>query len=789
MNNSLHPSEKIRKHRILFLFTFIAIVSYIVWRMFYTLPTRYGVVSLLCGILMLLAEMSSSFEGVVNYAMMSHYIPPELPELPKDWYPEVDIFIATHNEPVSLLYNTINGCTFLDYPDKSKVHIHLCDDNARPEMEALAREMGIRYWGLANNRDAKGGNLNNAMRQTNAPICVTLDADMIPRHEFLMKSVPYFFLPKLKKDRTGRWIPKEPNEIDPEEKVGFVQTPQGFYNPDLFQYNLYSEGRYPGEQDMFFQEINVARSAYNAAIYAGSNTLIAREALEDVDYIAVDTITEDILTGIRIQKLGYRCYATSEVLAQGQSPITIKSLIKQRERWGRGCVDTFRQEPILFSKYLSFAQKASYLASYVFWWNYLRRFAYTLSPIITILFSITVLQSESTWVVLAFWLPYYLLFNRSLRVMSGNLSNQHWNGVADTVLFPYLIGPIIAEQAGIKQKTFVITEKQVTANKARSTFAFGLPHLVFLCALVASIVVVIVRSVMTGTIHSPLILFWLVISTKNIIFALFFMWGRDNYRLASRFFFSEPITVSSSQRVFRAVTSDVSETGLAFYFDDPQFIPEDTPLTVTIAYRDREIILTGKLVHIAPSGQRWKYSIHFDEMQPEDKRYYIAFVYDRAHSLPKAIDPSVSLLDDFNFRLGKRATPVQESMRKLPRVRLDIPFAGTQGDRGMLVDFNYRYATVQMEADLEPGQILQLHIAPALTLLLERDSDSKPCLFRVLGSEQYATDEAVAPLLTGLAQKSPREKDALKATALLLARLPGRGMSVSAEKQHRGVAR
>ena len=57
------------------------------------------------------------------------------------------------------------------------------------------------------------------------------------------------------------------------------------------------------------------------------------------------------------------------------------------------------------------------------------------------------LQSESTWVVLAFWLPYYLLFNRSLLVMSGNLSNQHWNGVADTVLFPYLIGPIIAEQA------------------------------------------------------------------------------------------------------------------------------------------------------------------------------------------------------------------------------------------------------------------------------------------------------------------------------------------------------
>lgn len=315
MDNQLKSAYRLRKHRLLFLFTFIAIITYIVWRTFFTLPTKYGVVSLLCGVLLLAAEVSSAFEAIVNYAMLSQYAPPELPDLPEEWYPEVDIFIATHNEPVDLLYTTVNGCTFLDYPDKSKVHIHLCDDNARPEMEALAKEFGVRYWGLSNNTYAKGGNLNNAMRQTNAPLCITLDADMIPMHSFLMKTIPYFYLPKLKKDENGRWVPKSPEEIDPKEKVGFVQTPQGFYNPDLFQYNLYSEGRYPGEQDMFFREINVARSAYNAPIYAGSNTIISREALEDVDYIAVDTITEDFLTGIRIQKQGYKTYATGEVLA------------------------------------------------------------------------------------------------------------------------------------------------------------------------------------------------------------------------------------------------------------------------------------------------------------------------------------------------------------------------------------------------------------------------------------------------------------------------------------------
>lgn len=768
IDNRLGAAEEIKRHRLLFTFTLVAIVVYIIWRAIFTLPTDYGVVALLCGVMLLVSEAGSSYEAIVNYSMLSSYTPPKFPVLPDDsWYPEVDIFIATHNEPTDLLYNTINACTFLDYPDKRKVHIHLCDDTNRPEMAALAAELGVHYWGLSNNKDAKGGNLNNALRQTNAPICITLDADMIPMHHFLMRTVPFFLIPKLKVDKAGNWTPKTPEEIDPEERVGFVQTPQGFYNPDMFQYNLYAENSYPGEQDMFFREINVSRSAYNATIYAGSNTLISREALEEVDYIAVDTITEDILTGIRIQKLGYRCYATSEVLVQGQAPITIKSLIKQRERWGRGCIDTFRQEPILFSKELSFAQKVSYLTSYVFWWNYLRRFVYLSAPVITILFNLNVVQAP-TWQTLVIWLPYYLLFNRSLRVMSGDLSNQHWSGVADTVLFPYLIGPILAEQLGMKQKKFVITEKKVSANKARSTFVYGLPHAIILVAFILSIISVITRSIASGSLYNPIILFWLVIGSKNLIFALFFMWGRDNYRLASRFYFEAPVTIRSNRRTWETTTTDVSETGLAFRMDDPQYISEDTPLEIVIQYRDKAITLHGKVVHIAPTGDRWKYSVHFDNMSAEDKRYYSEYVYDRPHSLAKKIDSSIGILDDFNFRLGKHLEPLEESMRKLPRVRLDIPFSGPAGNTGTLIDFNYGYASVETTHPVQEDRVLRLDVAPGFRLLLKQVSADKPTLFQVLNSDDFAEDTAIGPQLTALRKLSPKEKDALKAKAHLV---------------------
>ncbi len=44
-----------------------------------------------------------------------------LPAVQAEDFPDVDVLIATHNEPAELLYKTINACTFLKYPDRSKV--------------------------------------------------------------------------------------------------------------------------------------------------------------------------------------------------------------------------------------------------------------------------------------------------------------------------------------------------------------------------------------------------------------------------------------------------------------------------------------------------------------------------------------------------------------------------------------------------------------------------------------------------------------------------------------------
>ena len=293
-----------KKRKLWFILMTLTSLIYIVWRLFFTLPLHDGILSLIAGISLFAAELISHLEAWIHMRCISRSSDISMPDVPKHLYPHVDVLIATHSEDADLLLKTVNGCLHMEYPDPSKVHIYLCDDTHRPEIAALAQKMGIGYLGLSENKDAKAGNLNHALAKTDSPLVATFDADMIPRREFLMKTVPYFFLPKMIEEN-GHWRMRTETEVDKDYTIGFIQTPQSFYNPDLFQFNFFAENNIPNEQDYFFREVNLGRNASNSAIYAGSNTVIARKALNAVGGIRTGTITEDFATGIDIQASGY----------------------------------------------------------------------------------------------------------------------------------------------------------------------------------------------------------------------------------------------------------------------------------------------------------------------------------------------------------------------------------------------------------------------------------------------------------------------------------------------------
>ena len=745
----MKSTKKKLLQKLLFVGSTLVSTIYIVWRIAFTLPFGFGSAAVVFGVLLVVAEAIAVLELTLEFWHFMKSTEPELPDIPEDWYPHVDILIATHNESAALLYKTVNACKYLRYPDKSKLHIFICDDTNRPETAALAKAFDVGYFGLAENKHAKAGNLNNALDQTSSPLVLTLDADMIPMSGFLLRTVPYFFLPKLKKTDAGVWVPREAGECDPAEKIGFIQTPQSFYNPDLFQYNLYSERNVPNEQDFFFREVNVGRNVTNSALYAGSNTLISREALQSVGNIAEDSITEDFETGIKIQAKGYKTFAISETLAQGLAPTSIQSLINQRVRWARGCIQSLHNVKLLRNKELPFSTKVGYVATFLYWWTFFRRFVYILSPILFAMFNLRVVDSTFLQIA-AFWLPHYVLQTVAVGVLSDKIRNQHWSNIIDTILFPYMSGPIIMESLGVRQTKFVVTKKDGRTEQGASLRLYALPHILMLSVCLASMALCVMRIVMTGAFYHIVILYWLASNIKNLFFAVCFMLGRSNFRMAERFDAVLPAEIESDGRILRGKTCDLSETGLAVLSDRPFYVPQDDDFLIRLRDREYKSELRVELTHVIFREKRWKYCLRVTDMDEANRRAYMQMVFDRDHSLPKRIAPSVGVYEDFAANINKRSTPLRQSMRKLPRISVNRPLTGAEKD-GVLVDFNYRYATLRFRSPMDATENKEVSLGFGLTARLHKmpaaEAEGPDVLYRVENWRELMQDPAFDRLL------------------------------------------
>lgn len=743
--------QKKSKHLFLMMCALLSSLIYIGWRIFFTLPLHDGIVSLTAGLALVIAETISVLEAIEQYVNISAGAEPEMPEIPDEWYPDVDVLIATHNEDTSLLYKTVNGCIHMRYPDKRKVHIYLCDDKNRPEMASLAEHMGIGYFGLNDNRLAKAGNLNNALTQTSSPLVATFDADMIPISSFLMEMVPYFFLPRMEKWRDGKWKERQKPE---DYEIGFIQTSQSFYNPDLFQYNLYSEKNIPNEQDYFFREINVGRNRTNAPIYAGSNTLISRKALEEVGYIKTGTITEDFATGIAIQEKGYRCYALDKALANGLAPVDVANLIKQRERWGRGCVQTVRTTGFLFGK-LRLGAKLSYISCFLYWWTFLRRFIYILSPILYTVFGVLIVKC-SLWELAAFWLPYYLLYNRALYVISGEIRNQRWSNIVDTIIFPYMIVPIFLETIGIREKKFIVTSKS-REFAWDSGLKYAVPHLILAGVTLVGFSFCFWNMAIHHSYASIILVFWLAVNLYSLVMAIFFMRGRVNFRREERLEVAADVVLATvdGTRFISGKTVDISESGMALILDFPEYIPYDEEIHIQIDDGRCRADLEGRVTHVAQLEGQWKYSIHITQAMEMNRREYLQIIYDRHHTLPISI--SSNAVSDLMGNVRGRKKSFTASNRRLPRIAVGRPVQTANGGVVTLKDFNYEYVSLiggwalPEEITLLPGADIQMRC--------KRASGGSQSLYRVENWKDMAGANSLKRTIAGWMRIEPDERD------------------------------
>ena len=488
---------------------------YLVWRIGWTIPFDHGVGPVIFSLILLLAELVGIMEMMVHFHTLSGspQKKPPLPQVKAGDLPEVDVFVPTCGEPVELLVQTLRACLAMNYDDPSKIHIYLCDDAGRAEMQQLAADLQVRYLARKDRTGAKAGNLNAAMAQSHAPLIVVFDADMCPKPEFLMSTVPYFLSEPGKKG--NRRI---------SGKIGYVQTPQQFRNADLFQRVFRAESLIPNEQDYFYRSLEPARNKTNSVIFGGSNTVLLRKALEQAGGFVTDSLTEDFATGIEIQKLGYTCCAIPDALAEGLSPESLSALIRQRIRWARGCIQAGRCTRLVTSKGLRLVQRLSYLTSISYWYAPVKRLIYLAAPLLYAVFGVTVMRCSFEQ-MLIFWLPMYLCAILGIRLLSDGIRTAKWSSVYEICLFPFLLLPVLAETFGIRKRDFAVTDKSGKAGWRRW---YPLPFLVLIILSAVGIVRVVQMSAAQQTTIYLLLLFWLVYNLYQLLFALLFVCGCRN---------------------------------------------------------------------------------------------------------------------------------------------------------------------------------------------------------------------------------------------------------------------
>jgi cellulose synthase (UDP-forming) len=233
-----------------------------------------------------------------------------------DVYPDVDIFLPVCGEPLQVLYNTWMGVWRLvqAYPGAARPYV--LDDAADPQARELAATLGFSYV-IRDDRPwmKKSGNLRHAFGRTTGEFILILDADFVPRMDFLTETLPYF----------------------DDREVGIVQTPQFFRTS---RQQTWVERAAGAVQEVFYRNVQVARDRLGASICVGTCAVYRRATLEPEGGTTLIAYAEDVHTGLDARRNGWQVIYVPVLLATGMCPDNVDAFVRQQYRWCTGSTST-----------------------------------------------------------------------------------------------------------------------------------------------------------------------------------------------------------------------------------------------------------------------------------------------------------------------------------------------------------------------------------------------------------------------------------------------------------------
>lgn len=638
-------------------FSLIATGRYVWWRLTQTLEFN-STAEYLLGLGLVAAEAYTWLIMVLGYFQNAWPLKRQPQPLPADTslWPTVDVYIPTYNEPLKVVKPTVFAALGIDWP-RDKLNVYILDDGRRSAFKEFAAEAGVGYITRNENSHAKAGNLNSAMKVTQGEYIAIFDCDHIATRSFLQT--------------TMGWFLRDP-------KCAMLQTPHHFFSPDPFERNLGTFRSVPNEGTLFYGLVQDGNDLWNSTFFCGSCAVIKRGPLQQVGGIAVETVTEDAHTALKLHRLGYTTAYLNLTQAAGLATESLSGHIGQRIRWARGMAQIFRIDNPFLGKGLSLFQRLCYSNAMLHFFHGIPRLVFLTAPLSYLYFQYHVI-SATAWMIALYALPHIVMSEIANSRMQGRYRHSFWAEVYESVLAWYIMLPTTVAFFNPKLGKFNVTAKGGLVENSYFDWTISRPYLILIGANIGGFILGIARLFWLNPDEVSTVVMNLAWCTYNLV-----MLGTTvgiaeesrQVRQAHRVDMRIPAVLQFEGRSTMVETNDYSTGGLGVTLPEGAAPPPQGSLIgVVLSRGDREFVFNARV-----TGWRTpRLGLRFDGLTLEEEKHLIQCTFGRAdawlnwHDKESQDRPLASLGEILSFgvqgyvRLARRLTRMAQARRQSRR--------------------------------------------------------------------------------------------------------------------------
>lgn len=581
---------------------------YMWWRYTETLNWN-DPLSLVCGLILLFAETYAWIVLVLGYLQVIWPLnrqPVAMPEDLSQW-PTVDIFVPTYNEDLHVVKGTIYASMGIDWP-QDKINIWILDDGGRAEFREFAESLGIHYIARTTHEHAKAGNINNALKYAKGEFVAIFDCDHIPTRSFLQLTMGWFLK---------------------EKQLAMMQTPHHFFSPDPFERNLGQFRKTPNEGTLFYGLVQNGNDMWDATFFCGSCAVIRRGPLDEIGGIAVETVTEDAHTSLRLHRQGYTSAYLRIPQAAGLATESLSAHIGQRIRWARGMVQIFRLDNPMFGKGLKLMQRLCYTNAMLHFMSGLPRIIFLVAPLAFLLMHAYIIYAPAVMIVL-FVLPHMIHASLTNSRVQGKYRHSFWSEIYETVLSWYIAKPTLVALFNPHKGKFNVTAKGGLVENEYVDWLITRPYMVLVILNISGLLFGIWRfsygpedEISTVIISMIWVMYNLIILGGAIAVSI----ESKQLRRAHRVEIAMPAAIKlASGHLFSCTLSDYANSGVGIRLHAAHALSHHQEIMLLLKRGTKEYAFPARIMRIKGSHV----GLQLEEMTPRQNIDFMQCTFARA---------------------------------------------------------------------------------------------------------------------------------------------------------------